>query len=103
MLRLIRIGFMENPRQDGILINIYWRDISLDVANGSLDKIINIWVVLLCFQFLICCWSSRKSIYSQIFGSRNMFDRKVEQLNPSKPTSDKSTRKIGGSPVELSY
>ena len=38
-----------------------------------------------------------------MFGSRNMFDRKVEQLNPSKPTSDKIARKIGGSPVELSY
>ena len=32
-----------------------------------------------------------------------MFDRKVEQLNPSKPTSDKGARKISGSPVELSY
>ena len=32
-----------------------------------------------------------------------MFDRKVEQLDPSKPASDKSTRKISGSPVKLSY
>ena len=103
LLRLIEIGFMENLRQGGILINIYWRDMSLDVANESLDKIINIWVVLLCFQFLIYCWSPRKSICSQMFGSRNMFNRKVEQLNPSKPTSDKSARKISGSPVELSY
>ena len=38
-----------------------------------------------------------------MFGSRNMFDRKVEQLDPSKPASDKSTRKISGSPIELSY
>ena len=69
---------MENLRQHDILINIYWRDTSLDVTNESLDKIINIWVVLLCFQFLICYWLLRKSIYSQMFGSRNMFDRKVE-------------------------
>ena len=38
-----------------------------------------------------------------MFGSRNMFNRKVEQLDPSKPASNKSTRKISGSPVELSY
>ena len=103
LLRLIGIRFMEDLRRVDILINIYWRDTSLDVANGSLDKIINIWVVPLCFQFLICCWSLRKSICGQMFGSRNMFDRKVKQLNPSKLTSDKSTRKISSSPVELSY
>ena len=40
---------MENLRQHDILINIYWRDTSLDVANGSLDKIINVWVVSLRF------------------------------------------------------
>ena len=49
LLRLIGIRFMENPRRRDILINIYWRDTSLDIANGSLDKIINVWVVLLCF------------------------------------------------------
>ena len=54
---------MEDLRWVDILINIYWRDTSLDVTNRSLDKIINIWVVLLYFQFLICCWSLRKSIY----------------------------------------
>ena len=40
---------MENLRQHDILINIYWRDMSLDITNESLDKIINVWVVLLCF------------------------------------------------------
>ena len=49
LLRLIGIGFMKNLRQGGILINIYWRDTSLDIANGSLDKIINVWVVSLRF------------------------------------------------------
>ena len=49
LLRLIRIRFMENPRQHDILINIYWRDMSLDIANGSLDKIINVWVISLHF------------------------------------------------------
>ena len=38
-----------------------------------------------------------------MFGSRNMFDRKVKQLDPSKPASNKSARKISGSPVKLSY
>ena len=38
---------MENLRQHDILINIYWRDMSLDITNESLDKIINVWVVLL--------------------------------------------------------
>ena len=49
LLRLIRIRFMKNLRQHDILINIYWRDTSLDITNGSLDKIINVWVMLLCF------------------------------------------------------
>ena len=49
LLRLIGIRFMENLRQHDILINIYWRDMSLDIANESLDKIINVWVVLLHF------------------------------------------------------
>ena len=49
LLRLIGIRFMENLRQYDILINIYWRDTSLDIANESLDKIINVWVILLHF------------------------------------------------------
>ena len=32
-----------------------------------------------------------------------MFDRKVEQLDLSKPASNKSIRKISGSPIKLSY
>ena len=49
LLRLIGIRFMEDLRQVDILINIYWRDMSLDITNGSLDKIINVWVVSLHF------------------------------------------------------
>ena len=49
LLRLIGIRFMENLRWCDILINIYWRDMSLDITNGSLDKIINVWVVSLHF------------------------------------------------------
>ena len=49
LLRLIGIRFMENLRWCDILINIYWRDMSSDITNGSLDKIINVWVVSLHF------------------------------------------------------